>query len=738
MTTKVRGSKGFDALFSRVFDEPALKGAVGNLHDDFAAAEPTPAPVPTPAPAPVVSPAPVPVPAPVAVPAPAPVVAPVPVVEPAAAPAPVAVVPAAEPVVEVAPVSEPTPVAVVVPEAVVAPVVGAAPEVAPAPVVEAPPVVVVAAPVIAEKTPELPKITLPEVKQRDPLPAPVAKPAAPAPAKPTVGWSVELFEELMGEALTEKEPEVAVVPPVVEKPTKTRFEEIAPSRVELRAPVVVDDRPRFDERPRTEERPRPVAGSLQAGVQLPRISKPAEGSFSTLGATPSVMPPPVTRKETVAEVVAAPPIIEPAPLRQNDDITELIHQEDEFQEKDQATQSQWLPLSKNQGRILEYLYEVADGLANAEAISNELDIKIPAVRQSVLTLVNEGYLYLQGKRRVHGYATPGFTYTLNTYLCSTYMAKVKGEARLSKLRSGGSAEPPEIRVPASSSPFHIDQVELPVTDAVLSGAIGAYWEDEGLGEQQAQKWCSLFNVAPKQMREQLEWARFDLEINKQRETLTKDLISWFYDHLRTSSGLFPRPENYRSADELRAEAIRQQRESGQLAKAKNAENEFANSLQSVLSDPHSPIYQELLKRVNSFVLEQIKTSEDSAEKIELEASFKLCWSMTNSDPISSSFTFDLNTLAAAPVSSPDSVAIDGNKLIPLVAGWNLVGYNGASPQSIRQAIEPISTLVESVWSWNNGRWHSFGPTRSVNSLNKLEPGVGYWINMKQAAVWQLL
>ncbi len=695
MTTKVRGSKGFDALFSRVFDEPALKGAVGNLHDDFSSAEPAPAPAPAPAP---VAAAPI-----------APKPEPKPEVRP-------------EPVVEVAPVATPAPAPV--PEPVVVAVVPAEPEAAPVPAVEPPPVVAPAAPVIAEKTAVQPKVPLPEVKRTQPLPTP-AVPVEAAPGKLSVGWSIELFEEIMGEALTEKEPES--VPEVLEVPTKARFEEIPPpSRAELRAPVLV------------EERPRTVAGSIQAGIPIPRVTKPVVNSFSTLGGAPSSTTAPVTRKEPVLEVVAPPPASDAVPLLQSDDITELIHQEDEFVEQDRAVQSQWLPLSKNQGRILEYLYEVADGLANAEAISKELDIKIPAVRQSVLTLVNEGYLYLQGKRRVHGFATPGFTYTLNTYLCSTYLTKVKGEARLSKLRSGTSGAPPEIRVTVGTTPIQMEQVEIPTSELVLSGAVGAYWEDEGLGEQQAQKWCSLFNVAPKQMREQLEWARFDLEINKQRGSLTKDVITWFYDHLRTSGGLFPRPENYRSADELRAEAIRLQRESGQLAKAKNAENEFANSLQAVVADSNSPIYQELLKRVNSFVLEQIKSGEESAERIELEASFKICWSMTNSDPISSSFSFDLSSLGAAPAASTESVAIDGNKLISLAVGWNLVGYNGAFAQSIRQAIAPISTLVESVWSWNNGRWHSFGPTRSANSLTKLEPGVGYWINMKQPAIWQLL
>ena len=39
MTTKVRGAKGFDALFSRFFDEPELNAAVSSLHDNFSATD---------------------------------------------------------------------------------------------------------------------------------------------------------------------------------------------------------------------------------------------------------------------------------------------------------------------------------------------------------------------------------------------------------------------------------------------------------------------------------------------------------------------------------------------------------------------------------------------------------------------------------------------------------------------------------------------------------------------------
>ena len=194
-----------------------------------------------------------------------------------------------------------------------------------------------------------------------------------------------------------------------------------------------------------------------------------------------------------------------------------------------------------------------------------------------------------------------------------------------------------------------------------------------------------------------------------------------------TGGIYPRPSNYRSAEELRAEAMQHQHESDLSAQAKIVEIEFENSLQSFLADTAAPLYQELLGRVNSFALEQLRTGEGKAEETGLDALLKLHWGAPDSDPANPTVSFALSGLGAG----------QSNKPISLTAGWNLVGYDAVYSQPVVHAISSIATLIVSIWGWNNGQWLSYAPARPVNSLTTLEPGTGYWIKMKQPAVWTL-
>jgi len=417
-----------------------------------------------------------------------------------------------------------------------------------------------------------------------------------------------------------------------------------------------------------------------------------------------------------------------------------------------SPKAKWMPLTESQGRILIYLYEIAGGLSSVDIIAKELDLNSSTVREALLVLVKDGYLYLLDKKRTAG--TNGFTYNMNKHLCSIYEARLRGYAGLAKGQSLASsigrlsvteAEPSEGRSLVFSSRL-LDEKETITSQTVLYGAVGAYWKGEGLEELQIQKWCSQFGVEPEEMRQQLEWARFDLEFNKRRKTVTNNLTTWFYDHLRTNGGMFPRPAGYRSAGELRAEAMQQQRESGLFAKAKIAEIEFANSLQSFLADPDAPLYRELLGRVNAFALEQLKGGKGQAARLELEALFKIHWSLTYNDSGTTTVSFALSGLEPAqpPLcgTSPSQTLIcndSGSREIPLAIGWNLVGYNAASSRSVDQAVSSISTLIESIWGWSSasGQWHSYAPDREGNSLTTLEPGMGYWIKMKRGATWRL-
>ncbi len=424
----------------------------------------------------------------------------------------------------------------------------------------------------------------------------------------------------------------------------------------------------------------------------------------------------------------------------------LVHPH--FQAEDLSTHAKRRPLTKDQGRILVYLFEVAQGCSNVETIRRELAIDSHAVREALLVLVTDGYLYLLDKKRDSRFNPAGFSYRMNNYLCSKYASRARrggwdqsqdqpSDAPVWRAKGPSAGLPtsqpciftastPKEKVAPAVHKESVAPAVVTVKEAPAFALVGAYWEKEGLEDSLALKWCSTFGVKPEQMHQQLEWARFDLETNKRRETIKKDLISWFYDRLMITGGVYQRPANYQTAEELLAETMQRQQESGLSAQAKIVETGFENSLRAFLADPAAPLYRELLERVNSFALEHLKAAKSSTEEIGLDALFKLHWDAASSDPANPSVSFTLSGLEAGQSVKPES----------LVAGWNLVGCITHS-KAVHHAISPIATLIESIWGWSDGQWLSYVPNRQVNSLTTFEPGKGYWIKMKQPASWTM-
>ena len=477
--------------------------------------------------------------------------------------------------------------------------------------------------------------------------------------------------------------------------------------------------------PFKHERPATAAAVVHGATSAPQVT-PTRVVTQTHGVKP----------ETALPKKAEKPLYQP-----------LVHPH--FQSEDLSTVSRRRPLSKDQGRILVYLYEVAQGCSNVDTIRKELSIDSHTVRESLLVLVTEGYLYLLDKKRDSRFNPAGFSYKMNNYLCSRYASRARRgswdqsqdqptDASVWRAKGPSSTTQPvtlssimsrAIVAPAvqkeSPAPAVVTEKESPAAKPALSAAVGAYWEKEGLEDSLALKWCSTFGVEPKQMYQQLEWARFDLETNKRRETIKKDLVSWFYDRLMITGGTYLRPANYRTAEEIKADTMQNLNESDLTAQAKIVEIEFENALRTFLADPEAPLYRELLKRVNAFALEHLKTDEGNAEDVGLDALFKLHWGATSNDPATSGVSFALSELGAG----------QSDKTISLVVGWNLVGYDAVHSQPVHHAISSIASLIESVWGWSYGHWLSYVPGRQENSLTNLEPGMGYWIKMKQPATW---
>jgi hypothetical protein len=93
--------------------------------------------------------------------------------------------------------------------------------------------------------------------------------------------------------------------------------------------------------------------------------------------------------------------------------------------------------------------------------------------------------------------------------------------------------------------------------------------------------------------------------------------------------------------------------------------------------------------------------------------------------------------------SDDTLYVSGDeptvKSITLVSGWNLVGYNSLTSMSTTDAMNSIDGNWNSVWSYETGTWKRYDLTGPdfLNDLTTMEPGKGYWINMKSPDTWTL-
>jgi len=87
--------------------------------------------------------------------------------------------------------------------------------------------------------------------------------------------------------------------------------------------------------------------------------------------------------------------------------------------------------------------------------------------------------------------------------------------------------------------------------------------------------------------------------------------------------------------------------------------------------------------------------------------------------------------------SPLPVAgTEAPKNISLVKGWNLVGYPCCKPQPIDDGLAPIKDSYDLVWCFQNNSWKVYDPQISgLSDIHTMEPGYGYWINMKAACAW---
>lgn len=311
-----------------------------------------------------------------------------------------------------------------------------------------------------------------------------------------------------------------------------------------------------------------------------------------------------------------------------------------------------LNLSYNQAAILEHLIESAEQtrcMTSARTIAAATGIGYPTVRDALQKLIRKGFM--AEPVTIRSSTFQGFSYVLNGHLAQTF-TEAGGLERQNVRVVKGSNNKPSHNTPPNNTRFTIPPSEgmiahgstsdgriadgetvnrqtvdcltphsssssskdlnLLTTKAqqtvqpsdskpfVLAGPVGMFWEGEGLQEGQALTWCRQFEVEPEQMRQQLAWAQFDLVHNGKEEQVQKDAISWFFGVLRRTSGCYPRPTNYKTPAEIRAEAIERDLAEEKEATERLRNAELEQAFQQILADPEGPEYQDLLAQIDDF------------------------------------------------------------------------------------------------------------------------------------------
>jgi hypothetical protein len=76
--------------------------------------------------------------------------------------------------------------------------------------------------------------------------------------------------------------------------------------------------------------------------------------------------------------------------------------------------------------------------------------------------------------------------------------------------------------------------------------------------------------------------------------------------------------------------------------------------------------------------------------------------------------------------------------INLNSGWNLVGFNLLTSETINDALSSIDGKYISIWAFVDGQWKVYDPNNpELSDLTSMEPNWGYWINALQSCTWTL-
>lgn len=287
--------------------------------------------------------------------------------------------------------------------------------------------------------------------------------------------------------------------------------------------------------------------------------------------------------------------------------------------KNKAADPVWA-LTHKQAKVLFYLINQPDSIAQRERISNETEIPFSTVKHCIKVLSADGFISKPTKYVNRSFQ--GFTYTVNQGLCRQFVEKRGHEFT-------GSGDCP--------TPCPTDCPTLGLSDGTTHGLSGAmsghyssslesnktttnnlegllkndpefgYWQEKGLLQQQVQKWLEETGMSQSLMIQALRYCRFDMVDNNQEESKpVQNVFNWFYTIIKRT-GHYPKPPGYKSWSEKMMEleqALIEEQESElqrmEELRTRKYKLDGDRKFHDMISDPDGETYKAVYARLGAF------------------------------------------------------------------------------------------------------------------------------------------
>jgi hypothetical protein len=284
-------------------------------------------------------------------------------------------------------------------------------------------------------------------------------------------------------------------------------------------------------------------------------------------------------------------------------------------------------LTHKQAKVLFYLVNQPDSIAQRERISRETEIPVPTVKHCIKVLSADGFISKPTKYVNRSFQ--GFSYTVNQGLCRQFIEKRGHEfAGMKNYPSHyptlyptdcPTVDPTHYPTLGMShglsdglSDHYSSSIESKTTTTDFETLLKTdpelgYWQEKGLQCQQVLKWMEETGMTGPVMLQSLKHCRFDMVDRDIEETKpVQNVFNWFYSIIKRS-GHYPKPTGYRSWNEKMIE-IEQSLLDEQEAEIRRMEElrtrryrlEAERKFQEMMNDPDGETYKAVYARLSTF------------------------------------------------------------------------------------------------------------------------------------------